>query len=261
MFHGCDLGSWLRFRFYNAKLRRLFKDGDAFVVATRYMKKKATHLGCPPEKIHVIPNPVPMLRETLGELRSQDSRPVRFIHVGRLQEKKGILYSLRAFAKMCSIYPNSDLVVIGDGPQRSQAERLSHELGISNKVYFLGTLLFDQVKEELFKADIYVQHSITADDGDTEGFGVSVAEASSAFLPVIATRHNGFPEVILNEKTGFLVPERDIGAMVQAMKRLVESPNLRVQFGCAGHDFVRERFSNTAVGQAYETLFDEIIET
>lgn len=260
MFHGCDLSNWLQFPFYRVKLHQLFNRGDAFVVATRYMKKKAIDLGCLEEKIHVIPYPVPILLKTPEEKRSQNNRPVRFIHVGRLQEKKGILYSLRAFAKICSIYPDSDFVVIGEGPQRTEAERLSQELEIANKVHFLGSLLFDEVKEELFKADIYVQHSITADDGDTEGFGVSLAEASSSFLPVVATRHNGFPEVILNEKTGFLVPERDIEAMVQGMKRLVESPQLRAQFGRAGHAFVKGRFSNDSVSRAYKSFFDEMIE-
>lgn len=262
MFHGCDLSSWLRFRFYSAKLKTLFKHGNAFVVASQYMKKKAIYLGCPAKKIHVIPNPVPLLLEKLEDQRSPQSyRPIRFIHVGRLHEKKGILYSLRAFAKICSTYPSSEFIVIGEGPQRFKAEQLSQNLGIRDKVRFLGSLLFDEVKKELLKADIYVQHSVTADDGDTEGFGVSLAEASSAFLPVVATQHNGFPEVILNEKTGFLVPERDIEAMFLALKRLVESPELRNQFGRAGHKFVKEQFSYDTVGKIYHSLFDEIIES
>ena len=259
MFHGCDLSSWLRFRFYRVKLRRLFLQGDAFIVATQYMKKRSIALGCAPEKIHVIPYPVPLFFKSPGEcVKQRNANFIRFIHVGRLQEKKGILYSLQAFARIHSIHPNCDFVIIGDGPQRLEAEQLCRELGIGDKVHFLGMLLFDCIKKELVKADIYVQHSVTARDGDTEGFGVSLAEASSAFLPVVATHHNGFPEVIVNEKTGFLVPERDVETMTRAMKRLVESHELRMQFGIAGHKYIARRFSSKAVGQAFASLFDEI---
>jgi colanic acid/amylovoran biosynthesis glycosyltransferase len=259
MFHGCDLGSWLHFPGYRKCLKTLFERGTAFVVATSFMREKALALGCPANKIHKIALPIPPLHEEHSTRGLKDS--VRFLHVGRLHEQKGILYTIEAFAAVSTVAPGSELVIVGDGPQRAQAEALVEALGLGQRVRFRGALPFSEVRREMAAADVYVIHSVTTSAGDTEGFGVSLAEASDARLPVVATRHNGFPDVVLDGATGILVPERDVAAMAEAMSRLAFDASLRERLGGAGRDHVRGSFSPPRIMKEYQSLFLGLIQT
>lgn len=256
MFHGCDIGSWVGFRRYRKCLPTLFRKGAAFVVATEFMRDKVEKLGCPQEKIHKIGLPIPRLRD-IDDFRAKrkTSSPVRFLHVGRLHSQKGVLYTIRAFSRAAKLLSAAELVIVGEGPERFEAQKLVLELALDDRVEFKGALSFSDVKRELADADIYVIHSVTTSDGDTEGFGVSLAEASEAALPVIATRHNGFPEVIQDERSGILIPEKDVDAMADAMVRLAKDANLRRKMGSAGRAHVRARFDPDIINRQYEKLF------
>ena len=89
----------------------------------------------------------------------------------------------------------------------------------------------------------FVQHSLVASDGDSEGNPVAVMEAQLSGLPVIATRHAGIPEVVVDGVTGVLVAEGDVEAMANAMLTLLEEPMLAQQFGQAGQKRAREHFT------------------
>ncbi|MGB8061719.1 MAG: glycosyltransferase [Candidatus Sulfotelmatobacter sp.] len=258
--HGCDIGSWLKFRGYPKCLETLFSRGSAFIVATEFMRQRAIALGCPPEKIHKIPYSIPLLPAVPDRPGPKESGGrFRFLHVGRLHEQKGILFTIRAFAEVCKSYPAAELAIVGDGPQRQEAERLAQSLGLTGKIEFKGALPFTQVLPEFAKADTYVIHSISTADGDTEGFGVSLAEASMTELPIVATRHNGFPEVVLDGKTGFLVEERDVRGMADAMLKLASEPDLRARMGAAGRVHVRNSFAPEKVMGEYTELFSSLM--
>lgn len=261
MFHGCDIGSWLGFPGYRRCLNTLFRGGTAFIVATEYMREKAIALGCPPEKLHKIPYPIPELPEIEGLRRLKKSEaPLQFLHVGRLHEQKGILFTIKAFAIVNQERPDTELVVVGDGPHRAMAEDLVGKLGLGARVMFRRAVPFSRVREELATADVYVIHSVTTVAGDTEGFGVSLAEASEARLPIVATRHNGFPDVVLDGRTGFLVPERDIHAMADAMLELSSDSRLRATMGDQGQAHVRRAFAPEKIMGQYTSLFSSLLE-
>jgi colanic acid/amylovoran biosynthesis glycosyltransferase len=88
-----------------------------------------------------------------------------------------------------------------------------------------------------------VQHSVVASDGNSEGMPNSILEASASGLPVVATRHAGIPEVVLDGETGFLVEERDVEGMARQMARLVMEPALAEELGRAGRKRMQESFS------------------
>lgn len=260
MLHGCDMGSWLASWSYRNSLKRLFSRGRMFVVATDFMRRRAMSLGCEDRKLHVIPEcPVPAEgREANIESVRTSEDVTTFLHVGRLHEQKGILFSIRAFAIVHRSIRRTRFVIIGDGPQREQAEELVRDLQLEPSVFFKGALPFSAVSENLRAADVYVIHSMTTPSGDTEGFGVSLAEASGAGLPVVATRHNGFPEVVLHGETGMLVDEGDVEGMAAAMMSLARSPALRACMGNAGTRYMRERFSLDAISSKYAELFEAV---
>jgi Glycosyl transferases group 1 len=101
-------------------------------------------------------------------------------------------------------------------------------------VTFLGEQPHDVVAAELRGARAFVQHSITAVDGDSEGLPNSVLEASATGIPVVSTRHAGIPEIVVDGTTGYLVDEHDVPAMVTQMERLLGDPALAATLGRAG---------------------------
>jgi glycosyltransferase involved in cell wall biosynthesis len=93
------------------------------------------------------------------------------------------------------------------------------------------------------EARAFVQHSLVAPDGDSEGSPVAVMEAQLSGLPVVATLHGGIPEVVEEGVTGFLLPEDDVDAMAEAMARFAVDPSLAGQLGKAGRQRALGRFT------------------
>ena len=95
----------------------------------------------------------------------------------------------------------------------------------------------------MMSASIFVQHSVTAPNGDKEGLPVAILEAMSSGLPVVSTRHSGIPEAVEHGVTGFLVGEGDVNAMTEALITLYRNPDLRQTMGTAGRDRAVALFS------------------
>ena len=121
----------------------------------------------------------------------------------------------------------------GDGPLLESCRLLADSLGLSNVVKFPGVLPPEAIARHMHGARAFVQHSLVTSDGDSEGFGIVFVEAGASALPVVATRHDGIPEIVLDGETGFLVEERDVGAMAERMSRLLREPGLAVELGSA----------------------------
>jgi colanic acid/amylovoran biosynthesis glycosyltransferase len=135
------------------------------------------------------------------------------------------------------------LVMVGEGPLLGEAQQLVHALALSDVVSLLGVQSHQDVAQLLRGARAFVQHSLVAPDGDSEGSPVSVMEAQLSGLPVVATRHGGIPEVVVEEATGFLVEEGDSSGMAQAMGRLARDPALAGRLGAAGRARATSRFT------------------
>jgi glycosyltransferase involved in cell wall biosynthesis len=134
-------------------------------------------------------------------------------------------------------------VVVGDGPLRRDLELAVQVQGLKDCVRFTGAMDHDQVSALLRQARVFVQHSLVAPDGDSEGCPVAVIEAQLSGLPVVATWHGGIPAVVEDGKTGFLVSEGDVEAMAAAMLRLVLNPRLAATLGQRGQERSRHEFT------------------
>jgi glycosyltransferase involved in cell wall biosynthesis len=133
--------------------------------------------------------------------------------------------------------------MIGDGPLRETVAEAANRLDLGAALELAGSLPHDSVLDAYANADIYVQHSVVAPDGDSEGLPVSITEALAARLPVIATRHSGIPEVVMDGQTGYLVAERDYEAMGHRMADLAERPDTWSTLGNAGQQLLEAEFA------------------
>ena len=155
--------------------------------------------------------------------------------VCRLTAQKGLPYGLRAFAQVAPEFPLAHLVMVGDGPQRAELEALTVELGLMDRVHFMG---WQAETAPIFAAlDVFLMPSLW------EGFGLVLLEAMAQRVPVVGSRVSAIPEVVADGETGWLVPPRDVPALAAALTRLLAAPEQRAQMGAAGYARLITAFS------------------
>ena len=238
-FHGYDASRHDLLRDLRADYERLFREAAGIVVVSRAMEQRLAALGADPARLHYSPCGVDCTRFAASD---PAAAPPVFVAVGRFVEKKGPYLTLAAFAEAHRQHPEARLRMIGDGALLGVCRDLAGALGVADAVAFLGAQPHEVVQQEMSGARAFVQHSVEAADGDCEGTPVAVLEAGASALPVVATRHAGIPDVVVEGETGLLVDERDVAGMARHMLRLIENPALAARLGQAGRARVLEHY-------------------
>lgn len=236
-FHGVDAYSKDILSVYD--YRPLFKQAAKIFVVSRHMQRQLEKLGCPSEKL--ILNPCGPSNLFFSVDSCHESR--NFLAIGRFVEKKAPDYTIRAFRIVAQKYPDALLKMVGDGPLLDHCKKLVIESGLENNVSFEGSQPPEKIADLFAHSLAFVQHSRVATNGDSEGTPVAVLEAGASGLPVVATRHAGIPDVVLEDQTGLLIDEGDIEGMAQAMIRILAEPGLAGRFGSAARNRVKEHFT------------------
>ncbi|MEZ5865719.1 MAG: glycosyltransferase [Geminicoccaceae bacterium] len=196
--------------------------------------------------------PLPPMRE--GSTGAGAEQPIELVTVARAVEKKGLDTLLEALARLPATI-HWRWRHIGAGPLVPGLRRQAEELGIDDRIEWLGATPHDAVVGALVRADIFCLAPRTAADGDRDGIPNVVAEAMSQGLPVVCTRGGAVAELVDDGLTGFLVPEGDAVALSAAIVRLATNPVLRQALGAAGRRVVETRF---AAGAAQARLACEL---
>jgi colanic acid/amylovoran biosynthesis glycosyltransferase len=150
-------------------------------------------------------------------------------------------------------------VVIGGGPLRAPLARKAAQLGVADKVSWLGPTAHAEVKYWMRRASIFCLPSCTAANGDAEGLGLVLLEAAASGVPVVATRHGGIPEAVLDGVTGLLVPERDAQQLAAALDALLSSPDMRSNLRAQARQFVQTRFDLFRQTQSLEKHYEAVL--
>lgn len=180
------------------------------------------------------------------------------LFVGRLAEKKGVRYLIDAMPQVLLEFPSSTLVIVGDGPLRNQLERQAQRQGVGGNVRFVGALPREALPPYYATADVFVGPSIVAKGGDTESFGIVFAEAMASGCPVVGSDVGGTSEVIAEQRTGLLVPERNPKAIADALCRILGDEALRQRLRSEGPRLVKERFDQALSALRYGQILSRI---
>ena len=245
--------AWIRYGLFADRLRRR---GTLFIAVSEFLRGRLLQSGYPPDRTIVHYNGVDL---TAFAPAAHDSEDLTILSVGRLVEKKGIEYLLEAFALVAAKLPEVRLEIAGDGPLRPSLERSTSEAGLSARVTFHGSLPHGEVASLMQNASIVCQPSVTASDGDSEGLPTVVLEAAATAKPLVGTRHSGIPEIIADGKTGFLVAERDAGALADRLLSLLGNAELRRKMGEAGRKRIEEKFDLRKQAKRLEEIYGETI--
>lgn len=257
-FHGYDVNAYPKIKGKNI-YNNLFSKGDLFTVNTNFTGQRVLELGCEEKKITILPMGFKVEKFRFSEKKIKHGEIIKIITVGRLVEKKGHGYVIKAVVKIAKKYKNIQYIIAGDGPLRKNLEDLASELKIKNHIRFLGAVEQDEVLKLYQQAHIFILPSVTASNGDREGQALVLQEAQAFGLPVISTFHNGIPEGILDGKSGFLVPERDIDALAKKLEFLIEHPEIWPKMGKYGRKFVEEKYDSKKLNQRLVELYQKLI--
>lgn len=237
-FHGYDASRYKILEKYN-NYKEVFELANGVVAVSQKMKEMLIQIGCEESKITVTPcGP----NDAYFSLSPSFKKKSLFA-IGRFVDKKAPYYTILAFSKVLEKHPDATLTLAGDGPLFESSKNLASYLKIENKVSFLGVISPSTCQTIMEQSFVFVQHSIRALDGDMEGTPVAVQEASAAGIPVVSTIHAGIPDVVLNNKTGLLVPEHDVEAMANAITSILDNPINAKEMGLAGRKFIKDNFS------------------
>lgn len=182
---------------------------------------------------------------------SLPKQPHHLVQVGNLVPSKHNDYTIQAVAHLRKIYPDITLTIVGNGSERQRLELLVEKLGLTDCVFFLGTLPNAEALEEMAKAEVFVMPSYP------EGFGIVYLEAMASSCVTIGTESEGIDGFIHSGENGFLVPRDDIDMIVHVIDRCFQSPALEESIAAAGrHDAKRQTWAHNA--EQYIQLFNEL---
>ena len=169
--------------------------------------------------------------------------------------------ALRALASAREKFPNVELHVGGDGPEEAAARELADELGIAEAVHFLGFLPHERFLDELGRADLFVQPSVTAKDGDSEGGApTTLLEAQACGVPILASTHADIPFVVQDGVAGRLAPEGDAEALGEQLIALLSEPQRWAAMGEAGRRHVAQRHDAATQTARLEDLYQALVD-
>jgi len=261
--HGLDLTykmkiyQWFWVKYFIKKMDKLIAVGNETI-------KIGIKKGIPEDKFVFIPNGVDenkctgnYSREDLQQILKSDIHDKKIILTsGRLVKRKGVAWFVREV--MPKLRENIIYVISGSGPEFKNISQAIEEKNLSERVEMLG-YVSDKVRNILFNTcDAFVQPNIKI-EGDVEGFGISVIEAASCRIPVIAANIEGLKDAIKDGKSGFLVGSGNANAWAEKIKEVLSDDNFRQDFGEQARKYVTDNFSWEKISRRYLEEMNKLV--
>ena len=231
----------------------------AVIVPSRYFRGLVAGWGVPEKKSRVIYNAVDLAAyqdlPSREEIRARLGLAGRVVlTAARLTPWKGVNRLIAALPAWREAVPGTNLVIVGDGPERANLERLAHEVGVAEAVTFVGQVPHEWMPLYLRAADVFVLYS------GYEGLPHVVLEAMAAGVPVVASRKGGIPEVIEDGVTGLLVEWGDETVLADTVERVLCDAALARRLGEAGRARVERDFGWGGLVERTAALLAEVVE-
>jgi len=263
--HGGDIFS-LKGNFMNQLKRAALRSANAVTVNSSFTRKAVEDLAHPLRNLQRIPMGVDA--SPLSDAERQQAQALRdqyrqqngplLVFVGRLVEEKGAQDAITAVQLLRERLPETRLLVIGEGQDRSQLEDQVAHLALQEHVLFLGWVEPKEVRAHMAAADAFLGPSRTAQDGWVEAQGLTFLEAMAAGAPVVASRLGGIVDSVRDGETGILVDEKSPQQIADAVLKIAASPGLRENFRVAAASMLTEEFSRECSASAFLELFEKV---
>jgi phosphatidyl-myo-inositol dimannoside synthase len=261
--HGEESAAALTSRDFSWTMRRVHAGASIAITNSKNSAQVLASVGFDPTRMRVVYPGVNGDRyrpDVDGrEVRRRfDAPPGQLLlSVGRLQRRKGHDLVIEALDALQAELPDLTYLIVGDGAERSRLEKLVHERGLERRVRFEGEVPADRLPAYYAAADVFVLPT-RMDDGDFEGFGLVFLEAAASGKPVIGGRTGGVPEAVADLETGLLVDGGDVRQLVDAIRALATSAELRTRYGAAGRQRTERDFTWQRAADAVLAIHAEL---
>lgn len=240
IFHGFDASVYSLLKQHQKKYKEIFEHSVGIVAVSKAIRKKLIQMGAAPQKTFWNPCGVDPKQFQYIDVSKNE---IVFLSVGRFVEKKAPFLTILSFYLAIKYVPHAQLRMIGDGPLLATCTMLVRALQVEKNVTFLGPKPPSEVIREMRKARAFIQHSVIAPNGDSEGTPVAIIEAQMTGVPVISTRHAGIPDIVIDGVTGHLVNENDLQGMSTHIISLAHDAEKAASMGRAASEHARQNFS------------------
>jgi len=249
-FYGASFSLVKKFPFVRRCLRFFIKNADAVIAISSYTADRVREIEDRP--ITIVPYGA-TVSPLMSIKRDEDGHTI--ISVGRLIERKGFPFLLRAMPKVLEKIPDAKCAIIGGGPFLDDLQRLAKNLGIEDHVEIPGKVTQKGLENYFENANLFVLPSIIDSRGDTEGLGVVIIEAMNYMVPAVASDVGGIRDIVIHEKTGLLVPEKDPKALADAIVRIFNDRTLAKKLTENATTHTNEHFTWDAVTDGIDGVY------
>lgn len=252
--HGTDITLVGRDATYEPVVTFSINESDAITAVSDSLKKETLDSFNIEKEIHVIPNFVDVKRfhhtdkNHFKQMLAPDGERI-LVHVSNFRSVKRVPDVIKIFAEVKKVIP-AKLLMIGDGPERQNAEEMARAMGLYSDVRFLGKQ--EQINEILSISDLFLLPSAT------ESFGLSALEAMACSVPVVSTNAGGLPEINVDGKTGYLSDVGDTDAMAANAIHILSDDERLLHFKKAAIAHAR-KFEKQHIIPQYEQLYTQVI--
>ena len=172
---------------------------------------------------------------------------------------KGHDLGIQAISNLVKEGLNLEYLIIGDGPELGNLQKLAEGLNLKSNVRLLGFKNQSEIKKYLQKSDIFLMTSVYDETGRRETQGVATGEAQACGLPVVAFRSGGVPYTIEEGTTGFLAEEKNLNEFTHHLRKLCTDKALRKKMGQNARIFIEANFSNTELSKKQLSLYEKVL--
>ena len=260
-FHGVDIADSVQsslgkdiFKAY----KELSHKSNLFLPISDRWKNRLVEIGCDKEKILVHRMGIDCSKFSFVPRSVSKGEKIKILTIARLVEKKGVEYGIRAVARSLETHPEIEYNIVGDGTLKESLQQLICDLDVEDSIKLLGWKQQSEVIELLNDAHLFLAPSVTSQQGDQEGIPVVLMEAMAMGLPVVSTDHSGIPELVENNVSGFLVPERDVAALTEKIQYLAEHPEQWAVMGKAGQTYVEKYYNIDKLNHQLIEIFHDL---
>lgn len=265
-FYGVDVNHFPRLDDWPQRYYELFRLIDLVLCEGPHMASCIVKLGCPEEKVRVHRLGVDISEIAYRPRVWAPPEPLRVLLAARFRQKKGIPYALEALGRLKDRLP-LEVTIIGDAaehPEDQVEKRRILEIigryGLGPKVRMLGFRPYPVIFEEAYKSHVFLQTSVTADSGDTEGGApVCLIEMMATGMPVVSTTHCDIPNVLDDASADLLAPERDVDGIARALLWLAEHPADWPRITAAGRRRAETHFDAHVQAESLAATYEELL--
>lgn len=255
-FHGYDLSQTLK-KLGNHCYSELFEKADMMLPVCDLYLRRLVDLGCPREKVKTHYSGVDLTCFTFHPKPISTDSPL-LLSIGRLCEKKGLEFGIRAVAELRQKYPGLRYRILGEGPLREELQQLVADLNLTNVVEMPGALPQSDIVCAVEESSLLLVPHVLARDGDEDTLPNSIKEAMAVGRPIVATVHGGVKEMLEHDQSAYLVPQRDPQALARGIMHMLDNPDHANACVQKAREVVCERFDILRLSADLEAIYQQL---